>query len=968
MYDSLRNQGDYFSRHYLAEILPKQLKDRRRAEAKARQQARGAGAREAERRQAREEPEGLSALAGPYFKVRATLSDGAARFNGTDQFGDSGVGTAWRKQLNELHTDVLKALGFLPDPAALIVERAGRTYTVQAAHSEPGIIAVECGWATDPDAAMNSDGAGRLVAPVETFAGDRSVDTGIALASFLLSADMPNTRYVLILAGGVVILADKAAWGEGRYLAVSLDTALSRASVSEDELDLIRELFGAPSLRPPDEGGDDPLTELRRKSGRHAVGVSKDLREGLRESVEIIANEVLKRMREQHLAVSDIYDSRALADRLAHDSLRYLYRVLFLLYAEARPELGILPPDDRDTSGYRLQPLGELLLRDLVGVQALTGTYLYQTLDRLFRLVDQGHRPRNGVEAVENASEGLGIRFEPLRSELFGDDPDTLIGSVENPLYDPDSDEPVHRHEFIDTRLRNEALYKVLRRLMLTKGKAGASGGFVSYANLGINQLGAVYEGLMSYTGFIKDEEQYEVAKKPKKGKPPEGSWLVPKSRLGDFPPGTHVKRFNEPTGSWEVVPYPAGSFVYRLAGRDRQSSASYYTPEELTKATVQLALEYRLDQPDADGNSTRTPAAELLRWRICEPALGSGAFLNEAINQVAEEYLRRRTAELRGIRDEIDPDKYAYELQKVKAYLAIHRSYGVDLNATALELAEVSMWLNVMHPGLRAPWFGLHLRRGNSLIGARRRYALGVESVSGRWEPIESQRHPLGEGPLPEGAVYHFLLPAAGWGSVVAKLGKENETRRYAETEATRLKAWRTRMVADPSVKRPGRGGNRKPSELDRLQALSRRAEFLWDLVVQRLEISERDVSRRIEIWGADDLEHPVHEAELPERRHILAALQDADSPYSRLKLVMDAWCALWFWPVHEVGLLEGTDDEYPRQEASAKVVEAAEGKREAEDLFGENTPMPDRGGNGAKAKKSVFDDGLRAVIPLVP
>ena len=68
-----------------------------------------------------------------------------------------------------------------------------------------------------------------------------------------------------------------------------------------------------------------------------------------------------------------------------------------------------------------------------------------------------------------------------------------------------------------------------------------------------------------------------------------------------------------------------------------------------------------------------------------------------------------------------IDPEQYPAELQKVKAYLALHNCYGVDLNATAVELAEITLWLDAMHPGLRAPWFGLHLRRGNSLIGARR-------------------------------------------------------------------------------------------------------------------------------------------------------------------------------------------------------------------------------------------------------
>ena len=56
-----------------------------------------------------------------------------------------------------------------------------------------------------------------------------------------------------------------------------------------------------------------------------------------------------------------------------------------------------------------------------------------------------------------------------------------------------------------------------------------------------------------------------------------------------------------------------------------------------------------------------------------------------------------------------------------MKASIALHQVYGVDLNATAVELAEISLWLDTMVSGLQAPWFGLHLKRGNSLIGARR-------------------------------------------------------------------------------------------------------------------------------------------------------------------------------------------------------------------------------------------------------
>ena len=224
--------------------------------------------------------------------------------------------------------------------------------------------------------------------------------------------------------------------------------------------------------------------------------------------------------------------------------------------------------------------------------------------------------------------------------------------------------------------MRDAALYQVLRRLMLAKGKRKGSsrkgkterGGFISYAQLGINQLGTVYEGLMSHTGFIADEELYEVAKN---GDPSGVSWMIPASAVPNYPDEVFVMATDDSgikTG--ERVRYRPGSFVYRLAGRDRQTSASYYTPQSLTSVTVQLALEQRVKE---QGGSVA--AAEVLRWRVCEPALGSGAFLNEAIDQLAALYLRLREEETG---DKLEPDERALALQKIKAHIALHNCYGV--------------------------------------------------------------------------------------------------------------------------------------------------------------------------------------------------------------------------------------------------------------------------------------------------
>ncbi|MFF2407621.1 class I SAM-dependent DNA methyltransferase [Streptomyces sp. NPDC058092] len=975
-YDSLVNRGDYFSAHYLAEVLPKDLKSGLLAEWKQREDEAAEvlkAAAETSGAEAAPAPDalpvtpraGLRALRRPYFRARSYFALGEERdtTEAAVVAGDDDAVTyaspEWQERVRALNADVLRALGLDAKPGTVTVERAEQSYEVRVAHSERGLIALDCGWSAEPDAALDPNGPGRLLDPL-VLDGQHRVTTGSKLASFLFACeDAP--RYVLLLVGGVVILADRAAWGEGRYLAVSLDAALERNDTKAGgELDTVAALFGADSLRTPEEGGENPLAGLVDKSTKHAVGVSSELRDGLRISVELIANEVLERLREQGVRPEDVKELPELGRQLTRESLRFLYRILFLLYAEARPELGILPSDYPEyQQGYGLGRLGDLVAeQDLVDEKSRRGFYLYESLDLLFRKVQEGYRPRrtHGTPSPgEKASEDIGLRFEPLHSKLFEQDSIKLIGerAVRDPRHDTDEADASADERFVDTRLRNATLYRVLRLLMLTRGKRKERGGFISYAQLGINQLGAVYEGLMSYTGFVAGEELYEVAKN---GDPKDGSWLVPSSRADEYADSVYVRERDEYTGEERRVRHAPGSFVYRLSGRDRQTSASYYTPESLTKVTVRLALRHRLDQDD-----TVTPAREMLDWKICEPALGSGAFLNEAINQVAAEYLRRRQDEL-GVA--IDTEKYAQELQKAKAYIALHNSYGVDLNETAVELAEVSLWLNTMHPGMEAPWFGLHLRCGNSLIGGRREVYRPERLKKGGWLGTTPERFPLadavGGAELLEGAVHHFLLPAREWGAVAA----EKEAKALAPEAAKALGAWRKAITKSPSAKQTAR-----------LQGLARRAEYLWGLVVRRLEISERDISRRIDVWGAEEgwLRSPEVAVQ---REKVLADLEAVDTPYWRLKTLMDTWCALWFWPVQEAALLDGSGEQYARATEVAGVTADHESgvlmSWETDDLFGETTDAQELTRESVErrrrsgTRKGQIREQRRAVIPL--
>lgn len=749
-----------------------------------------------------------------------------------------------------------EALGFKGTTAEVTFQRSGTDILV------PGV------WST-----AKSDVLFLEAEPAD--AAEDILSTVLPLGAVLLDGKVPDPRltvakavsemylsdcapqYVVVMAGRWLLLTEQERWAEGRYLAADVLLIADRNDGKKyGEIDRFLAIFGRESLMP---AADESIwwNGVLEASIKHTVGVSKDLREGIRRSIEIIANDVLKRRAARGLSTDDVD-----GQDLARQSLRFLYRILFLLYAEASPEMGVLPVGAGEyNDGYGLDRLRELTLVNIQSPEAQRGTHVYESLERLFRLVDGGHNP--GTSSSEEPSgRNEGLVFQSLKADLFRRETTTLID---------------------DAELSNSELQRVLQHLLLSKEVKGKDRGFISYAELGINQLGAVYEGLMSYTGFIASEPLHEVAKD---GNPEKGSWVAPVDRSESIDAKHFVRYEDERTGEKKPILHEAGSFVFRLAGRERQQSASYYTPEVLTRFVVSQALEELLDQ---DG--TVTPADNILNLAVCEPALGSGAFAIEAVRQLADQYLKRKQKELD---IQIPADEYPRELQKIKAHIALHQVHGVDLNSTAVELAEVSLWLDTMVKDLQAPWFGLRLRRGNSLIGARRatysRQALNDKS----WLKSEPQEAPLtglvsamaedSDDPNVLSRIHHFLLPAEGWGAAA----DAKEVKDLVGEAQKDLKGWRSRIRSKPSK-----------AQVDRLIALGRRAESLWKISLRRLQIAEAEARRDIDYFGKPKND----ESSVPAvtREQIERTLGDPNGAYQRLRRVMDAWNALWFWPLTE-------------------------------------------------------------------
>ena len=385
---------------------------------------------------------------------------------------------------------------------------------------------------------------------------------------------------------------------------------------------------------------------------------------------------------------SDAFEQTLDAGQLTLECLRYMYRMLFVLFIESRPELGYAPIKAQSYySGYSLESLRDIAdnIRDDVN-EVGDGYYLHETLAKLYELIYDGYPKTEDELKKATGSDSLHDMFliAPLKAHIF---------------------DPEYTKMITAAKLRNSCMLRIIDLMSLTRatGRKNGRRGRISYVNLGINQMGAVYEALLSYRGFIAEHDLYEVKRAGDSFNELDVGYFVSESELEQYTEDERV-RYESGEKAGKLRMYEKGTFIYRLAGREREKSASYYTPEVLTKCLVKHALKELLEGKTAD---------EILKLTICEPAMGSAAFLNEAINQLAEAYISRKEKETGEI---ISYEKRFNELQKVKMFIADRNVYGIDLNPVAVELAEVSLWLNTIYEGGFVPWFGTQGNNGRSL------------------------------------------------------------------------------------------------------------------------------------------------------------------------------------------------------------------------------------------------------------
>lgn len=706
-----------------------------------------------------------------------------------------------------------------------------------------------------------------------------------AITQVFLMPEDRRPRYVLMFAGNTVFLFDQDKWARGSYLQFSLDDLYFQAQIKNYRLHyaLFHLLCCKETLA--SDGQTVLMDTLIEEGYKNAYEVTKDLKEGVIFAVETLANEALYYMK--HIA-NKPFGKKVVAEdgtitydetdddfeaEVKDDCLTIVYRLLFLFYAESREELEILPVGDEVYKlGYSLESLRDLEMMRLNSQSSRDGYFFDESIHHLFDLLSDGH---NATISMNN---NKSFRVRPIDSPLFNDK---------------------NLHHLGDVKIRNVKWQEIIKALSLSKKKSYC--GRISYANLGVNQLGSVYESLLAFRGFYAEEDYIEVHKA---NDPTDGTFLVPYSRMSDFD-------ISEVLCNQDGTPsiLPKGTFVYRLNGRDRQKSASYYTPEVLTRSTVKYTLKTIIDEV----RENKRKATELLELKILEPAMGAAAFQNEVINQLAEAYLIHQQRQLREDGKQnwrIQPDKYRDELQKVKAYIATHNVYGVDLNPTAIELGKLSLWLNVIHKDMETPFFANRLAVGNAVIGAWLKVysksdvygiyeRIGSKPKQNKWWEKAPHKIKFFSNRVNRSVndVYHFLLPDANMLGVrsIKEQKKEYPT---AFTRMTNiLKDW-TAPITDADFKT--------------LQRLSGKIDVLLkEYFTDQISI-DKYTNNRKDVWDgvaystqeslfkeADQIETYARKQELFDTRY------RHDNAYRKLKLVMDYWCSLWFWEYKDADAL---------------------------------------------------------------
>ncbi|MBA2642687.1 MAG: N-6 DNA methylase, partial [Actinobacteria bacterium] len=403
-------------------------------------------------------------------------------------------------------------------------------------------------------------------------------------------------------------------------------------------------------------------------------------------------------------------------DEVYRALLTVILRLVFLLYAEERD---MLPEDETYLRYYSLAGLYERLREDAaLFPDTMDQRYgAWAQLLVLFRMIYDG-------------AESGGMRLPKRHGVLF--DPDRFSFLEGRP-----SGAARQIHEGLEAPLVPDGtIYRALEKLLVLDGER------ISYRALDVEQIGSVYETMMGFRLETATGRAVAIKAQSKHGAPTavdletlllesaskREKWIQDRAdrKLTDkVRQAVSVAATIEdlhaallPMIDTAATPdlISTGAMVLQPS-EERRRSGSHYTPRELTEPIVRTTLEPILQRlRGADGRSPRPE--EILALKVCDPAMGSGAFLVEACRQLGDALVNAWHVHVEVPTIPTDEREEIFAMRLV----AQRCLYGVDKNPVAVDLAKMSLWLVTLAKDHALTFVDHALRHGDSLVGLSRR------------------------------------------------------------------------------------------------------------------------------------------------------------------------------------------------------------------------------------------------------
>lgn len=529
-------------------------------------------------------------------------------------------------------------------------------------------------------------------------------------------------------------------------------------------------------------------------------------------------------------AADEATDGRLLGDVVREDPqhvygglITVLMRLVFLLYAEERE---MLPGNSVYVGHYSVGGLFEKLRAD-AGLYPDTMDQRYGAWARLlslFRLVFDGG--------------GHGGMWLPARhGQLFHPDEYAFLEGR------PKGEARQLFTAIEPPRVSDGVVYRVLEDLLMLDGER------LSYRSLDVEQIGSVYEAVMGFE--VKRATGASIGVRPQHVVVDLGEVLKAKGKArvdvleaAGCKLGKAASEEVKAAGSVEDVVaaigkkvspqtprvLPVGS-LYLQPTEERRRSGSHYTPRSLTEPIVRTTL-----RPVLEGLGERASAEKILGLKVCDPAMGSGAFLVEACRHLAEKVVAAWE------RDREVPEIGADEdvLLHARRLVAQRCLYGVDKNPFAVGLAKLSLWLVTLARDHAFTFLDHALKCGDSLVGLTRR-----QIAAFHWDASNEHDLPL----------FQWLAEQVGRASVA----REDITRLGDGHEAEKRVHLREAEEALQEARLTGNLVTAAYFSTDKEKDRERRRLELWGKVCDWRQTGDMDPALERAVRGLQEGTHPV-------------------------------------------------------------------------------------------------------------